>query len=320
MPNPRLNPENISEYLEARDKTKSAFQIFHIDYTQEEKDAIHNFNVKNAGNFKDYNYYGSELNKKDVKEFLEKLCDNSKKEINLITKIIFKLLSNITKGYKKDYYWISIRIVDLSHDFDIPRWHIDGKYFGKKLNQSKFVTVVKGPGTLLKDNTPDVKKVFHPIRDEFRKEILGVPYGTDEWNTINNKYREKFAHELQPFETKQLTNDDGLIFFAGDENSAIHSEPKMDRQRMFISILPGTKEDIEMIGDRQKMVQNGGFYDKYQKYANKLIQFGGGYNYFIENIKDVNDDILKKLDENQSNCWKITEMNSSLNRKNKIMM
>ena len=270
MPNPQLTPENISEYLEARNTTKSAFQIFHIDYTQEEKDAIHNFNVKNAGNYKDYNYYGSKLNKKDVKEFLEKLGDNSKKEINLITEIIFKLLSNITKGYKKDYYWISIRIVDLSHDFDIPRWHIDGKYFGEKLIQSKFVTVVKGPGTLLKDNTLDIKKVFHPIRDEFLKEIRGVPNGTDEWTKINNKYREKFAHELQPFETKQLTNDDGVIFFAGDENSAIHSEPKMDKQRMFISILPGTKEDIEMIGDRQKKVQKGGFYNKYQKYANKL--------------------------------------------------
>jgi len=60
---------------------------------------------------------------------------------------------------------------------------------------------------------------------------------------------------------------------------------------------------------------NIGFYNKYQKYANKLIQIGGEYNYFIENIKNINDDILKKLDENQSNCWKITEMNSSLNRK-----
>lgn len=39
---------------------------------------------------------------------------------------------------------------------------------------------------------------------------------------------------------------------------------------MFISILPGTKEDIEMIGDRQKKVQNGGFYDKYNKYYYKL--------------------------------------------------
>ena len=61
--------------------------------------------------------------------------------------------------------------------------------------------------------------------------------------------------------------------------------------------------------------KNVEFYNKYQKYANKLIQFGGEYNYFIENIKNINDDILHKLDENQSNCWKITEQNSSLNRK-----
>jgi hypothetical protein len=276
MPNPSLTPENISEYLAARNTTKSAFQIFHIDYTQEEKDAIHNFNVKNAGNYESFNYYGSELNKKEVKEFLEKLGENSKKEINLITKIIFKLLSNITKGYKTDYYWISIRIVDFSHDFDIPRWHTDGKYFDKKLNQSKFVTVVKGPGTLLKDNTPEVKKVFNPINNKFRDEISSVPYGSDadKWTKVNNKYREIFDNELKPFETKQLTNDEGLIFFAGDENSAIHSEPKMDRQRMFISILPGTKEDIEILVNRQKMIQKGGYYDKYNKYYNKL-------NYFI---------------------------------------
>lgn len=51
MPNPSLTPENISEYLEARNTTNSAFQMFQIDYSKEEKDAIHNFNVKNAGEF-----------------------------------------------------------------------------------------------------------------------------------------------------------------------------------------------------------------------------------------------------------------------------
>jgi len=63
------------------------------------------------------------------------------------------------------------------------------------------------------------------------------------------------------------------------------------------------------------LTKNIGFYNKYQKYANKLIQFGGEYNCFIKNIKNINDDILKKLDESQSDCWKITEMNSSLSRK-----
>jgi hypothetical protein len=38
---------------------------------------------------------------------------------------------------------------------------------------------------------------------------------------------------------------------------------------MFISILPGSKEDIQIMIDRQKKVQKGGYYDKYQKYVNK---------------------------------------------------
>ena len=52
MPNPSLNPENISEYLEARETTKSAFQIFHIDYTEEEKVAILRYiNLRNINCF-----------------------------------------------------------------------------------------------------------------------------------------------------------------------------------------------------------------------------------------------------------------------------
>ena len=39
---------------------------------------------------------------------------------------------------------------------------------------------------------------------------------------------------------------------------------------MFISILPGTKEDIQIMIDRQKKVQKGGYYNKYNKYYNKF--------------------------------------------------
>ena len=86
------------------------------------------------------------------------------------------------------------------------------------------------------------------------QEIKNATYESDEWKKINDKYRTKFAEDLQPFETNQITNDEGLIFFAGDENSAIHSEPKMDKQRMFISILPTTKEEIEIRLEKIKNV------------------------------------------------------------------
>ena len=59
------------------------------------------------------------------------------------------------------------------------------------------------------------------------------------------------------------------------------------------------------------------YYNKYIKYYNKIFsQNGGGYTYFIENIKNISDNILEKLDKNQSDCWKIIKnKNSSSIRK-----
>jgi hypothetical protein len=259
-----LNPKNISKYLESRKDTKSAYQIFHIDYTAEEKEALKNFNVTKMDTFK----YCGNKKKPEVKEFLESLGDNSKKEIDNIINIVYKLIDNILDGYKKEYYWISIRIVDFTHGFDIPRWHRDGSFFDiDKLNQSKFVTVIKGPGTLLKENTIENKKIYDEINTKRRAE-LNSQKNQEEFKIIDNKYREKFADALKESETKQINNDEGLIFFVGDENSAIHSEPKMDSQRMFISILPGDEDDIMKLSQCRK--QNGGYYDKLIKYQNKL--------------------------------------------------
>ena len=53
------------------------------------------------------------------------------------------------------------------------------------------------------------------------------------------------------------------------------------------------------------------YYNKYIKYINK-----SGYNYFIDNIQNINDKILAEIDKNQSECWNITDINSGFNRKN----
>jgi len=50
----------------------------------------------------------------------------------------------------------------------------------------------------------------------------------------------------------QVENDEGLIFFTGSStvNGALHSEPKVDAPRMFISILPSTEENIMALKKR----------------------------------------------------------------------
>jgi len=69
---------------------------------------------------------------------------------------------------------------------------------------------------------------------------------------IHYKYRPIYADKLKNEKIIQVKNNQGLIFYAnsGGIDGAIHSEPKIDDNRMFISILPGTKENIEGLKKR----------------------------------------------------------------------
>ena len=71
---------------------------------------------------------------------------------------------------------------------------------------------------------------------------------------IKEKYRPIFAKELSKYKIRQVKNNQGVIFWGGKDINlkALHSEPKIDQHRLFISILPGTKE---MIIERENNVK-----------------------------------------------------------------
>ena len=137
---------------------------------------------------------------------------------------------------------------------------------------SKFVTVVKGPGTLLKEDTKESKDVFDSIWKEFEEDKSNETFFDKQ-----KRWRPKFDEKLKDIKTLQLENDDGVIFVTDNINGdlgAIHSEPKMDKSRMFISIAPGTKEDIDTLKEKKRgqciSQQSGGYYDKLNKYRKKI--------------------------------------------------
>jgi hypothetical protein len=265
MDHPPLTPKNIASTL---NKTDIPYQIFHIDYTTKEKNTLKKFKVEKS---RAHSYCGS--NKKpEIKEFLESIGDNDKKDIDIITKIVYKLIKTVLTGYKKTHYWIAIRCLIHTNSYDIPRWHRDSPYYVGQEKPSKFVTVLKGPGTILKDMTPENKEAYEAINAERNEKVINIPirYEEDpirykenreefnkELSKIDNSYKLKYVEALKDSETKQINNDEGLIFFAKE---AMHSEPKVDRERIFISIIPLDKENLkntQMCGN-----QNGGYYDK----------------------------------------------------------
>jgi len=273
MEHKKLTPDNIYNYLDTRKETKRTYEIFHIDYTDKEKEVIKKFNLTLPDDKTYISYAHCGNNIPNIKEFFKSFGNNSDEDIDTVIKIINRLIDHVILGYKKEHYWINIRIANSNHDWDIPRWHTDGLYIPNGNLASKFVTVIKGPGTLLKEDTIESKDIFNSIKKEFEEDKSIKNYQEKEKN-----WRPKYDEKLKDIKTLQLENDDGLIFVTDNINNdigAIHSEPKMDKSRMFISIVPGTKEDIDTL-IKQKYGQcvsrqNGGYYNKLNKYRNKLF-------------------------------------------------
>jgi hypothetical protein len=261
----KFNEDNIKKYLELMD----SYKIFDIDYTQKEKESINNINIK-----KNKNYTATNIDK--IKDFFKDIgCelsinDNSKREnlsstnfisdnkdedIQNIINIIQKLIDTLLKAYNVDSYWLIVRSSYNDPYFDIPRWHCDGYYFvdkDKSQLQTKFVTTLKGQNTLVLETTPEEKEYFYSLQNYK--------------NTLDIENRKHIAKNIKGKQI-DINNNQGIIFVAGDKNKClIHSEPLHDRERIFISILPGSKKDIDDMLERMNIFNKKMDYlDKFNK-------------------------------------------------------
>jgi hypothetical protein len=164
-------------------------------------------------------------------------------------KIIDKIIQTVLSGYKREQFWLSIRVICTNTDrYNIPRWHTDGYFYDSNIpNQSKFVTVLKGPGTIVKESTKEIKTIYNNNKSTLTKKLKENKLSNEDQIQIYNENKSVLAKKLKKFPTIQLNNNQALVFYVGDDNSAIHSEPRMDDMkegRMFISILPYNEKDI----------------------------------------------------------------------------
>lgn len=109
--------------------------------------------------------------------------------------------------------------------------------------QTKFITTLRGPTTLVLDTTKEEKEHFYKLQEYNDKFILD----DDEFDIKKRKY---LSENIKGTKIN-LLNNNGVIFVAGDKDKClIHSEPKHDDNRIFISILPGSKKEIDELSER----------------------------------------------------------------------
>ncbi|MFK7827613.1 MAG: hypothetical protein AB8G05_25940 [Oligoflexales bacterium] len=176
-----------------------------------------------------YDRFGSlEIIQDELPRFIEEEVGIIDPEIkSIITSSILSISSKIVQSLDLDTAWVTIRFTKPNRLFEIPRWHTDGAFYEPyEATNFKYAAVLKGPGTLFANelNEDQMKKISDRIRDNnliSQNQIFSPQFG------------------------------DGVLFkTGGSKNSAVHSEPHMNEDRIFFSIVPGTYENINELKNR----------------------------------------------------------------------
>lgn len=164
--------------------------------------------------------------------FLRSMGNDDEAVVQTVTYIIYRVSKQMLEASNKESAWVCVRTSTPHPAFDTPRWHIDGSYFGPYPYPElvfKFAAVLKGPSTLLYNIPTELRNVFHENQEDrmFLKDLINLE------------------------DTESPKKGQGVLFIVGDANiGAVHSEPKLDENRLFFSVLVGCKGEIEELYNR----------------------------------------------------------------------
>ena len=223
---------------------KEPFERIPLKFSAQDKDALNRFDVQRTHEKVCYDVKKLKIESQD---FFAQIGKNTpkacKKAADLVDRITKQVLHGVNaRASSRNRYtdaYVMLRSFVSNTEYDIPRWHTDG-YFFKPYEgvQSKVAVVFKGAGTLFCAPTDRVRARFcqHPVTKIGRLPTL--------------EERKKLGDVLNHSRKINAPQWTGIEFRVGDDQeAAIHSEPSMKENRIFLSIVPGSAKDLQ---ERQK--------------------------------------------------------------------
>ncbi len=186
-----------------------------------------------------FNYYGdlAQLHIK-IADFLLS-CGNSDTDACKAAEIIHRIASNCLESLNLQEAWIAIRAFPQNSLYDLARWHIDTErlFTIQSGFLYKIVYTLKGASTLFCNAPQNARKEFFKIKSQ------KFPSSADQ---SRQKIRTEIALLFQKYTTESPQPGQGTIFIMGSETiGAIHSEPKMDRDRILQELYKIWRRSIE---------------------------------------------------------------------------
>jgi hypothetical protein len=120
----------------------------------------------------------------------------------------------------------------------------------------KLCTTLLGPSTLFQKQNEDALRVLRATK-QTKKEEMGkhtcISIRCLGCSTYADSVRESLAQSLSGADTEAPSLGEVAFFRLGDEEGAVHSEPKCDTDRIFVNVIPGTEEDLRALMGRWGM-------------------------------------------------------------------
>lgn len=222
---------------------------FDVGLTPEEKRGISEILIeKELFQFDDYGSEKKELVKKLI-AYLSELGENSEEIVAAISKLVARVAEIMKKDFDKESAWVMVRISLPNNDFNVPRWHTDGKYFTSldvKDKTYKLIMTIKGPPTRFGEKIDPEK--FRELTEEISRnyELSNSDVEAFEERDIQiRKELDRTVREVDP-----PKEGEAVYYLVGDENIGIHSEPKIDSPRIFMSVVVGSNDQVNELRER----------------------------------------------------------------------
>jgi hypothetical protein len=210
------------------------FINFNLGLSDADKKLLQEIKFNNQGSYYSFgNFYEIVP---EVTALLKSL-GNSEHVSKRTAKIIYDIVIQVLSTLNHEAAWVSVRCFTKQDTYIMPRWHTDNEAemvykIGLKY---KLTCTLKGPGTIFCNASEELKKQFNAIRNP--------SFITDPVTRVK-LYDLLKSSIIQTADPYQAT-----LFLIGD-HAAIHSEPNINQDRLYLGILPGTKEQIkEMFGN-----------------------------------------------------------------------
>ncbi len=232
-----LTAQVFDHMLDLLKESPYGFSMIDLAITAEDVEDFHSIDIQKEYYYQQFGEIEQTENK--IADFLSGIGTNERDLVERISNRLAEMANELVEVSGRETAWIHLHAFIPTSFFDLSNWHIDGYYYSITDPSElvyKFVYTLQGPSTL-----------FYPLPKGKRKEVSK--------HLFDRNYMHTFCSTGSAIHSNI---NQGVVFLAGKkETAALHSEPPIQENRLFFSVVPCSKKQLEML--KNKIVK---FYPK----------------------------------------------------------